>query len=105
MAAAKGNLVEVRIDERQYAAALKRISRYEGRELQRRARQAYLEGARLPVRPMRAAAPVGPTGNLRQSIKAGEPRRPGEMAVATVGTTRHSTVPLFRHARPSHRRA
>src|SRR3990167_7535680 len=82
-------MVEVRIDERQYAAALKRISKYEGGELQRRARQAYLEGARLLRGPLRAAAPVGPTGNLRKSIKARENRRrPGEMAVATVGTGR-----------------
>ena len=103
MAAAKGNLVEVRIDERQYAAALKRISRYEGRELQRRAQQAYIEGARLMVRPMRAAAPVGPTGNLRKSIKARMNRaRPGEMAVATVGTT-HRTAPYRYFVTRGHR--
>ena len=42
---------------------------------------------------MRAAAPVGPTGNLRKSIKARENRRRvNEMAVATVGTT-HGRAP------------
>ena len=86
-------MVEVRIDERQYAAALKRISKYEGRELQRRARQAYLEGARLLRGPLRAAAPIGPTRHLVKSIKASENRRrANEMAVATVGTT-HRIAP------------
>ena len=86
-------MVEVRIDERQYAAALKRILKYELRAHPRRVQQAYLEGARLLRRPMQAAAPVGPTGNLRKSIKARANRlRLNEMAVATVGTT-HRTAP------------
>ena len=88
-----GPLVSVTLDERQYAAALRRIAKYEGRELHRRVQQAYIEGARLLVRPLRAASPVGPTGNLRRSIKARADRlRANEMSVVTVGTT-HRTAP------------
>lgn len=79
--------VSVSVDQKELDRAMRRLARYEGRPLQRRAEQAYIEGARLLRSPMRAAAPVGPTGNLRKSVSARKNRRrPGEIAAATVGT-------------------
>lgn len=79
--------VTVTLDQRSYSAAMRTLARYEGSPLQRRARAAYLAGARMLVAPMRREAPQGPTGNLRRSIAARVPRRvlPGEMAAASVG--------------------
>lgn len=77
----------VEIDEKQLARAIKRIEQYGGRPLQQRAKRAYLEGARLMVRPLQRAAPVK-TGAHRKSIKARANRlRAGEMAVSSVGPT------------------
>jgi hypothetical protein len=88
--------LSVTIDERQWGRAIARLDRYRDRALQKRAEQAYLEGARLLRGPMQRAAPVGPTGNLRGSITARKNRlRIGEMAAATVGTR-------FRKARHRH---
>jgi len=78
--------VTVTLDQKALDRAVARLKRYEGRDLQTRARKAYLEGARLLVTPMRREAPKGPTGNLRRSIAARAPKlRSGEMAVASVG--------------------
>lgn len=86
-------MITVDVDQKALDRAMKGLSKYEGRDLQRRAQQAYLAGARLMVGPIRRAAPVGRTGNLRQSISARANRlRPGEMAAATVGT-RHRIAP------------
>ena len=80
-------MVTVTLDQKQMDKAIARIAKYEAKPLERRARQAYIEGARLLVRPIRGAAPVGPTGNLRRSVAARSNRlRAGEMAAATVGT-------------------
>lgn len=88
--------ISVSIDERQWGRAVARLDRYRDRSLDRRAKQAYIEGARLLRGPMQRAAPVGPTGNLKASITARSNRlRAGEMAAATVGTR-------FRKARHRH---
>ena len=93
-------MVEVTLDQRAMDRAIKRLKRYEGRELQKRAQQAYLEGARLMVGPMRRAGRYqDKTGTLRRSIKARRPRlRPGEMAVAAAGpTARHRHLIIRGH--------
>jgi hypothetical protein len=85
--------IRVTIDEKQFSRAMARLERYQGKPLEKRARQAYLEGARLLRGPMQRAAPVGPTGNLKRSISSRANRlRPGEMAAATTGP-RHRKAP------------
>ena len=79
--------ITITLNQKQMDAAVKRLDRYAAKPLKKRAEKAYLEGAKRLVRPLRAAAPVGPTGNLRRSISARSNRlRPGEMAAATAGT-------------------
>ena len=79
--------ITVTLDAKAMARADKRLAQYADKPLHVRAQRAYLEGARLLVRPIRNAAPVGPTGNLRKSVNARSNRlRAGEMAAATVGT-------------------
>lgn len=83
-----GSFISVSLDQRQYDAALGRLAKYDLKlpTTLKRVRRVYLEGAKMLVRPMRAAAPVGPTGNLRRSIGARQPRlKVGEMAAASVG--------------------
>ena len=77
--------IAIVVDEKSIARADKRLERYQGRYLHERAKKAYLEGARLGVRPIRAWTPAK-SGNLRRSVKAQNVRtRAGEMAAATVG--------------------
>lgn len=80
--------VKVSVDQRELDRAVKRLERYAGRPLHERARRAYLETARLGVRPIRAASPRV-SGSLRASVRArsltGPRLRPGEMAAASVG--------------------
>lgn len=80
--------VKAEISQRQLDAAIKRLDRYRDRPLQQRAQRAYLAGAQLLANRQRAAAPKGPTGNLRASIRARQNRLRGgnEMAAATAGT-------------------
>ena len=79
--------IQVTIDKKALDKAIANIAKYEGRPLERRAKQAYIAGARLLDRSIRNQAPVGPTGNLRRSVSARSNRlRAGEMAAATVGT-------------------
>lgn len=83
-----GSFITVTLDQKSYDVAMRRLARYDLKNptTLKRVRRVYLEGARMMVRPMRAAAPVGPTGNLRRSIGARTPRmKPGEMAVSSVG--------------------
>lgn len=83
-----GSFVAVSLDQRSFDTAMRRLAKYDLKNptTLKRVRRVYLEGARMMVRPMRAAAPVGPTGNLRRSIGARTPRlKVGEMAVASVG--------------------
>lgn len=84
-------LVSVEVDQKALDRAIKRIEQYGGKPLERRARKAYLEGARLMVRPIQAritAAGHVQTGRYRRSVKARQPRtRAGELAVASVGPT------------------
>lgn len=83
----RNGYVTIKIDEKAVRRADARLAKYQGKTLQKRAQRAYLEGARLMVVPMRREAPKGATGNLRRSISARANKlRPGEMAVATVGT-------------------
>lgn len=80
--------VKAEISQRQLDAAIRRLDRYRDRPLQQRAQRAYLAGAQLLANRQRAAAPKGPTGNLRASIRARQNRLRGgnEMAAATAGT-------------------
>ena len=100
MAAKPGISVSVELDAKAMARADKRLAGYMGRDLQRRAQQAYIEGARLLVGPIRteiAQARHIDTGAYRRSVKARRPRlRPGEMAVASVGPTRPTRHLLIR---------
>ena len=83
--AARIGPIAIVVDQKAMARADKRLAGYMGRPLERRAQQAYIEGARLMVKPARQQAPVGKTGNLRRSIAASRVRlRPGEMAGASV---------------------
>lgn len=83
--------VKVTLDFKAMARADKRLAGYMGRPLQRRAQQAYIEGARLMVRPIRqqiASAGLVKTGRFSRSVKARNTRlRPGEMAAASAGPT------------------
>ena len=84
--------IRVTIDEKQFGRAIARLDRYRDRALQKRAQQAYLEGARLLRGPMQRAAPVA-SGTLRRSITARSNRlKAGEMAAASVGP-RHRKAP------------
>jgi hypothetical protein len=84
--------IRVDVDQKALDRAMKRLERYQGKPLQRRAQQVYVEGARLMRGPMQRAAPVK-TGALRRAITArGNRLRPGEMAVASVGP-RHRKAP------------
>lgn len=101
MATPKGAVsVSVTLDARAMARADKRLAGYMGKPLQRRAQQAYIEGARLLVEPIRreiAFAGHVKTGAYRRSVRARRPRqRPGEMAVASVGPTRPTRHLLIR---------
>ncbi len=81
--------LRVTVDQRALERALKRLDKYQGRLLHQRAQKAYLEGARLMVRPIQAhitAAGLVKTQRFRRSVKARRPRLQGnEMAVASVG--------------------
>lgn len=86
--AADGFTIVFQLDQREMDRAMKRLSKYDLKHPtnMRGVKRAYLEGAKLLVKPMRREAPRGPTGNLRRSIAARNPRlRPGEMAVSSVG--------------------
>lgn len=67
--------VEWAIDERQLAAFRKGLERYRGLPLERRLGKGTLAAARYLARPIRAATPRGPTGNLRRSVGARQARR------------------------------
>lgn len=48
----------------------KRVERYQGLPLAQRMQKGTLEAARMLVPPVRAAAPKGPTGNLKRKVTA-----------------------------------
>lgn len=81
--------LRVTIDQRALERALKRLDKYQGRLLHQRAQKAYLEGARLMVRPIQAhitSAGLVRSGNFRRKVRAQKVRlRGNEMAAATVG--------------------
>lgn len=83
--------ISATLDQKAMARADKRLAGYMGKPLQRRAQQAYIEGARLMVGPARQqirAAGLRKTGRFQRSVKARRPRqRAGEMAAASVGPT------------------
>ena len=57
MAVQAGSLAEVKLDERSYNAAMKRLAKYEGSPFKKRMEVAFLAGARLAVSPMKRRAP------------------------------------------------
>ena len=59
------------LDPKAIARAHRTMERYAGGPLMTRMNQGALNAARLMVGPAKAAAPLGPTGNLRKSIRAG----------------------------------
>lgn len=78
--------ISATVDAKAIERADKRLARYQGKPLQKRAERAYVEAVRLGVGPIRSLTPVGRTGNLQRSVAAAKVRlRPGEMAAATVG--------------------
>ena len=82
-------MIRITVDERALERAIKRLDKYQGRALSQRAQKAYLEGARLMVRPIQgqiSAAGLVQTRRFLRSVKARKPRlRGNEMAVASVG--------------------
>lgn len=84
---AGGLSVQIRMEQRSYDRAIKRLARYEGKPLKFRARKAVLEGAKRGVRPIKGSGDFkSRTGRLRGSVTARMAKtRPGEMAAATVG--------------------
>ncbi len=62
--------VSFEIDQRSLNRAIKTLDKYRGRPLEERLRRATLQAARMLVPPIRDASPVGPTGNLKRSVKA-----------------------------------
>ena len=66
--------ITVELDVKALARFQKRVARYQGMPLAKRMQKGALEAARLLVAPVRTAAPKGPTGNLRRSIRAGSYR-------------------------------
>lgn len=81
-------MVEWSMSERQLAAFERRLARWQGRPLVDRLRRGNLAAAQYLARPIRAAAPVGPTGNLRRSVKARTPRRSALLGNVAVGASR-----------------
>ena len=70
MATQAGSLAEMKLDERSYNAAMKRLSKYEGAAFKKRMEVAFLAGARLAVSPMKRRAP----GSLTKvSTRKGRP--------------------------------
>jgi hypothetical protein len=86
-------------------AALDRLSGFQAQAIREKA---ILTGARALVRPMRAEAPLGPTGNLRKRVGAkkgriqGSGRDPSIVVVGSVAPHRHlvirGTKPRFTRA-------
>lgn len=86
-------------------AALERLSGFQAQAIREKAIAA---GARSLVAPMRAAAPKGPTGNLRKAVGArkarniGRGRDPAVVVVSSVAPHRHlvirGTAPRFTKA-------
>jgi len=52
-----GGLIQTTIDEKSYVRAMKRLEKYADKKFTKRMEAAFLSGARLAVKPMRAAAP------------------------------------------------
>lgn len=78
------NVFDAKLDVASYNRAIKRISKYEGRNWRGRVIAAFIEGARLLVQPMRRAAPKR-SGRLGRSIQAKLARK-GINAVVKVNT-------------------
>lgn len=82
---ARASSFSVDIDERQLAAADKRLAQYAGRALQERIDKAYDAGTRLLVRPIQGeitAAGLVQTGRFRKSVAVKKPRLRGREIVA-----------------------
>lgn len=80
-------LISAEIDPRQLARVRKRYERYRGKPLQDRIRFATLKIADMLRKPIQAETPVGPTGNLRKSVRARQAKqRVGGSLVKTFGS-------------------
>lgn len=62
--------ISIELDIKSLARFRKRVERYQGMPLAKRMQKGTLEAARLLVPAVKAAAPVGPTGNLRKRVTA-----------------------------------
>ena len=67
--AAAGPIV-IKLDTRALNAFRKRVERYQGKPLRYRMDRGVLEAAKLLAPSVRAAAPKGPTGNLKRRVRA-----------------------------------
>jgi len=74
------DIVSVELDLASYNRAIKRVSKYEGRDWRGRVIAAFIEGARLLVAPMRRAAPRK-RGGLARSIRAALAKKPSTAVV------------------------
>jgi len=88
------NLIDVRLDEKSYNAALKTITKYEGRDFRGRVIAAFIQGARLLVAPMRRVAPRK-RGGLSRSIRAALAKR--EVATSLVRVNVKPRAPKGAH--------
>ena len=69
--------ISIQLDTRALKAFRKRVERYQGMPLTQRMQKGTLEAARLLVPSVRAAAPKGPTGNLKRRVSARQMRARG----------------------------
>jgi len=72
-----GRPISIQLDTRALNAFRKRVERYQGIPLTQRMQKGTLEAARLLVPSVRAAAPKGPTGNLKRRVSARQMRSLG----------------------------
>ena len=107
MAAPKGLVVQVIVDQKALDRAIANVAKYEAAPLHRRAQQAYLAGARMLVPAQRRAAAGMFKGHgsqprrMTSTIRARKSRlRSGEMAAVTVGPTSGLRAMVIRGTRP-----
>lgn len=67
--------VEWSISQKDIDRITKRAERFRGLPLQKRMAKGTLLAAQSLVRPIRAATPKGPTGNLRRSVRARQAKK------------------------------
>ncbi|HET7128929.1 MAG TPA: hypothetical protein VFJ93_07635 [Gaiellaceae bacterium] len=67
-------LVDVQFDQKSLDRMNKTLAKFEGKPLLDRLNKGTLAALKLLVPAVQAAAPIGPTGNLRRKVKAAKSR-------------------------------